>query len=449
MVILGGGFGGLAAARGLARAPVDITLVDRSNHHLFQPLLYQVATALLPAPDIAAPLRSLLSSQKNCRVLLGQAEAIDPDRKEVRIDHGEVLTYDHLILATGLTHHYFGHDEWREHAPGLKTLSEAVEMRNRILLAFEVAERVTDPEARATLLTFVVVGGGATGVELAGQVAEISHQAMKDDFRRCDPTKARIILVEGAERIFRDYHPRLSERARRDLESLGVEVRTQTKVVHVDGDGVNLDSGDRISTHTVLWAAGVKASPLTAQLGTSLDPLGRVQTTPECTVREHDDIHVLGDLLHFEHKGQPLPAVAQVALQSGALVAKNIQRRLRGEPPRPFRYFDKGLMATIGYHRAIVESRGVRMSGYVAWLAWLVIHIVFLVTFRNRVFVMFRWFWASFSARRSSRVVFTDPTERAGALFEQSATRDLRTGPRPLSAALKRGQASAARDGSG
>lgn len=420
VVILGGGFGGLAAARVLGGAPVRVTLIDRSNHHLFQPLLYQVATALLPASDIAAPLRSLLASPDNVRVLLAEAEHVDIDKRLVVLDHDEQLEYDFLIVATGLKHDYFGHPEWERHAPGLKTLYEALEIRKRVLLAFEAAERVTDPEQKRAFLTFVVVGGGATGVELAGQLSEISRKALRRDFRTIDPSSARVVLVEGADRIFRDYHPSLSARAQRDLESLGVEVRTSTFVTKIDEEGVTLDDKDRIEANTVLWAAGVRASSITEQLDAELDDLGRVKVTPYCTVPGRDEIAVLGDLIHYPRKkdGQPLPAVAQVALQSGDLVARNILRRLKKQEPKAFEYFDKGLMATIGRNKAIVESWGMKISGLPAWLAWLFIHIAFLVGFRNRIAVMLQWIWAYVTNKRGSRVLFSHPKEQGPAVLD-------------------------------
>jgi len=425
VVVLGGGFGGLAAARALGGKPVRVTLVDRSNHHLFQPLLYQVATALLPAPDIAAPLRNLLSPHENVRVLLAEAQRIDVERRMVMLDHGEALEYDFLILATGLKHDYLGHPEWEAHAPGLKTLYEALEIRGRVLLAFEAAERLTDPAEKRAFLTFVVVGGGATGVELAGQLAEISQTALRRDFRTIDPSSARVLLVEGGDRIFRDYDPSLSARAQRDLESLGVEVRTSTFVTHIDDRGVTLGEAERIDAHTVLWAAGVKASSMAAELGAELDPMGRVKVTPYCTVPGRQEVAVLGDLIHLPSKrtGQPLPAVAQVALQSGKLVAENIVRRVNGEPPKPFEYFDKGLMATIGRNRAIVESRGLKMTGRPAWFTWLFIHIAFLVGFRNRLAVLLQWIWAYMTNRRASRVVFSHPKEQGPTALEPRAAR--------------------------
>jgi NADH dehydrogenase len=425
VVILGGGFGGLAAARALGGEPVRVTLVDRSNHHLFQPLLYQVATALLPAPDIAAPLRNLLSPHENVRVLLAEAQRIDVDRRMVELDHGEALEYDFLILATGLKHDYLGHPEWETHAPGLKTLYEALEIRGRVLLAFEAAERLTDPTEKRAFLTFVVVGGGATGVELAGQLAEISQTALRKDFRTIDPSSARVVLVEGADRIFRDYDSSLSARAQRDLESLGIEVRTSTFVTNIDDRGVTLGEGERIEAHTVLWAAGVRASSMSAELGAELDAMGRVKVTPYCTVPGRDEVAVLGDLIHLPSKrtGQPLPAVAQVALQSGKLVAENIVRRVKGEEPKPFEYFDKGLMATIGRNRAIVESRGLKMTGRPAWFTWLFIHIAFLVGFRNRIAVLLQWIWAYMTNRRASRVVFSHPKEQGPTALEPRAAR--------------------------
>ncbi|MGD8316107.1 MAG: NAD(P)/FAD-dependent oxidoreductase [Myxococcales bacterium] len=428
VVILGGGFGGLAAARVLGGAPVRVTLVDRSNHHLFQPLLYQVATALLPAPHIAAPLRNLLSEHENIRVLLAEAQRIDVEQSQVVLDHGEQLQYDFLIVATGLEHDYFGHPEWERHAPGLKTLYDALEIRTRVLLAFEAAERSSDPDERHAFLTFVIVGGGATGVELAGQLSEISRNALRRDFRNIDPTSARVILLEGGERIFRDYHPGLSARARDDLESLGVEVRTSAFVSHIDDQGVTLRDGDHIRANTVLWAAGVRATPLTAHLDAELDGMGRVKVTPQCTVPRHDEIAVVGDLIHFPRKkdGLPHPAVAQVALQSGKLVAQNILRRLAAKPPEPFEYFDKGIMATIGRNRAIVESWGMRMTGFSAWLVWLVIHLAFLVDFRNRIAVLFQWVWAYVTNKRASRVVFSDPKDQGAVVLDPASLRPTR-----------------------
>jgi NADH dehydrogenase len=447
VVILGGGFGGLAAARVLGSRPLRVTLVDRSNHHLFQPLLYQVATALLPAPDIAAPLRNLLAGYDNVRVLLADAQRIDVERREITLDHEETLNYDYLIVATGLKHDYFGHPEWEPHAPGLKTLYEALEIRNRVLLAFEAAERISDPDERRAFLTFVVVGGGATGVELAGQLAEISRNALRKDFTTIDPSSARVVLVEGADRVFRDYSLLLSEHARKDLASLGVEVRTSTLVTDIDETGVTLDDHSRIDARTVLWAAGVQASSLTRQLGAELDSMGRVKVTPYCTVPGRDEIAVIGDLIHFPSRkdGTPLPAVAQVALQSGKLVAHNILRRGRGEPPAPFKYFDKGLMATIGRNRAIIQSRGFQMTGFPAWLGWLFIHIAFLVGFRNRVSVFLQWVWAYVTNKRASRVVFMDPKEQGPAALEPRASRQ----PSPTEQATGRAGIPATRPTSG
>jgi NADH dehydrogenase len=420
VVILGGGFGGLAAARVLGNGPVRVTLVDRSNHHLFQPLLYQVATALLPAPDIAAPLRNLLSKYRNIRVLLAEAQRIDVEKRIVLLDHDEVLAYDYLIVATGLKNDYFGHPEWEPHAPGLKTLYDALDIRARVLLAFEAAERLTEPEAKRAFLTFIVVGGGATGIELAGQLAEISRNALRKDFTTIDPSSARVILVEGRDRIFHDYDPILSERARRDLVSLGVEVRTSTFVTGIDESGVSLGPHERIDAHTVLWAAGVRASSLTEQLGAECDDIGRVKVTPYCTVPGRDEVAVIGDLISFasEKDGKQLPAVAQVALQSGKLVAKNILRRCRGDSRAPFKYFDKGMMATIGRNRAIVESRGFKMTGFVAWLTWLFIHIAFLVGAEKRISVFLQWVWAYITNDRASRVVFSDPKEQGATVLE-------------------------------
>jgi NADH dehydrogenase len=404
VVIVGGGFGGLWAARALRKAPVRITLVDRRNHHLFQPLLYQVATAALNPSDIAAPIRSILRNQKNALVLFAEATGIDVPGKRVILDDG-ALTYDHLILATGATHSYFGHDEWAAHAPGLKTLEDAIGIRRRVFLAYEAAEREDDPARRREWLTFVVIGAGPTGVEMAGSLSEIARHSMPDDFRRIDPRHARVILLEGMDRVLPPYPPVLSEKARRQLERLGVEVRTGARVTGIDANGVTIGD-ERIATHTVVWAAGVEASPLARSLGVPLDRAGRVKVRADLTIPDRDDVVVIGDLAAFEQDGKLVPGVSPAAMQEGEHAARNIERALRGEPRLPFRYWDKGSFATIGRGAAVGEIlQKVRLSGVLAWLAWLVIHIFFLIGFRNRVFVLMHWAYSYVTYRRGARLI--------------------------------------------
>ena len=404
VVIVGGGFGGLWAARALRKAPVRITLVDRRNHHLFQPLLYQVATAALNPSDIAAPIRSILRNQTNALVLLAEATAIDVPGKRVILDGG-ALAYDHLILATGATHSYFGHDEWAAHAPGLKTLEDAIGIRRRVFMAYEAAEREDDPARRREWLTFVVIGAGPTGVEMAGSLAEIARHSMPDDFRRIDPRQARVILLEGMDRVLPPYPPVLSEKARRQLERIGVEVRTGARVTGIDASGVTIGD-ERIATHTVVWAAGVEASPLARSLGVPLDRAGRVKVRADLTIPDRDDVVVIGDLAAFEQDGKLVPGVSPAAMQEGEHAARNIERVLRGEPRLPFRYWDKGSFATIGRGAAVGEIlQKLRLSGFLAWLAWLVIHIFFLIGFRNRVFVLMHWAYSYITYRRGARLI--------------------------------------------
>jgi NADH dehydrogenase len=404
VVIVGGGFAGLQAASALARAPVHVTLLDRRNHHVFQPLLYQVATAGLSAPDIAAPIRRILRRQRNAEVLLAEVVAVDTDARQLRLADGGRLAYDRLILATGASHSYFGHDEWAPFAPGLKSLEDALEIRRRILLAFERAEREADPGARQPWLTFVVVGAGPTGVELAGTLAEIARHTLASEFRHIDPRSARIVLLEGAERVLPPYPPDLSERAARQLAGLGVEVRTRALVTEVDAEGVRV-GGERLAARTVLWAAGVAASPLGRSLGAPVDRAGRVRVQPDLTVPGHPEVFVVGDLAAVEQDGRPVPGVAPAANQMGRHAAHNVLRSLRGEPPLPFRYVDKGSLATIGRRAAVALIKGVRLSGFVAWIAWLGIHIFFLIGFRNRFVVLFEWAWAYFTYQRSARLI--------------------------------------------
>jgi NADH dehydrogenase len=412
VVIIGGGFGGLAAARGLGQGPVEVTLVDRKNHHLFQPLLYQVAAAGLSPAEIAYPIRRILWRQRNTRVVLAEAVSIDPAGRTIRLADGEI-GWDYLVLATGATHSYFGKDQWEVHAPGLKTLEDALEIRRRTLLAFEAAERERDPEARRAWLTFVVVGGGPTGVEMAGALAEIARHTLARDFRRIDPRTARVILVEAGERVLPAYPGQLSERAKEQLETLGVQVWVGGAVTGVDEGGVAIGA-DRVAARTVVWAAGVQASPLARSLGLPLDRAGRVRVAPDLTVPGCPGVFVIGDLALVEEDGRAVPGVAPAALQMGAHAARNVLRSVRGEPLVPFRYRDKGSLATIGRRRGVALIGRLRLSGLVAWLAWLGIHIFFLIGFRNRFVVLFTWAWAYFTYQRSARLIVGHGREGGG-----------------------------------
>jgi NADH:ubiquinone reductase (H+-translocating) len=403
-VILGGGFGGLNAARAFARANVSVTLIDHHNYHLFQPLLYQVATASLSPGDVASPIRWILRRQKNVEVLLAEAREIDPVNKRVVLDRG-AIAYDDLIVATGAAHSYFGHPEWEARAPGLKTLDDALEMRRRVLLAFEAAERETDPAKQRRLLTFVIVGGGPTGVELAGALAEIARQSLVHDFRRIRPESARIILLEGSPYVLPPFPDPLRDRARRSLERLGVEVRTDAIVIGIDADGVTVKPSEHISAETVLWAAGVAASPLAKSLGVPLDRSGRVTPEPTLALAAYPNIYVIGDLCAFTQDGKMLPGVAQVAIQQGTQAGRNVLRTLEGKPLEPFRYRDFGIMATIGRNSAVGDVFGLKISGFLAWVFWIFLHILFLVGFRNRIVVMTEWAWAYFSLQRRVRLI--------------------------------------------
>jgi len=416
VVILGGGFGGLAAARALDVPGVQVTLVDRSNHHLFQPLLYQVASAVLAAPDVSAPIRKLLWRQRNTTVLMADVQGIDVGRRRVLLDAGHLdhdyLEYDYLILATGMTHAYFGHDEWATHAPGLKTIGEALDTRRRILRAFEAAELETSPEARRAWTTFVVIGGGPTGVELAGALAEIAGRTLARDFRRFDPRTTRVVLIEAGPRLLPSFSEKSSDMARRQLEGLGVEVRTGTPVSNLGADSVEVGA-DVIATRTVLWAAGVKASPLTARLGVPLDRAGRVPVEPDLSVPGHPEIFVVGDLIAMMQDGRPLPGVAQLAMQSGRHAAHNVALAVESKPRQPFKYVDKGSMATVGRHRAVAEIGKLRFSGFTAWLLWLIVHLLSLVGFRSRLAVLIEWAFSYFTWQRRSRVILEMPHEPA------------------------------------
>ncbi len=413
VVILGGGFGGLAAARGLRRAPVRVTLVDRRNHHLFQPLLYQVATAGLNPSDIAEPIRRILRKQRNANVILAEAASIDLPGKRVILADGEVA-YDFLIVATGATHSYFGKDEYARVAPGLKTLEDALEIRRRVLLAFEAAEREPDAARRVAWLTFAIVGGGPTGVELAGALGEIAHHALARDFRNIDPSSARIVLLEGGLRILPTFPPDLSEAAVRQLARLGVEVRASAHVSGINAEGASIGAGgERLAAQTVLWAAGVAASPIARSLGVPLDRAGRVLVRSELTVPGRDEVFVIGDLAALEQDGAPIPGVAPAAIQEGVHAARAIVRALRGEPRLPFRYANQGMLATIGRAAAVADFGRVRLSGLLAWWAWLVIHIAKLIGFRNRLLVLFGWAWTYATYDRGARLITGGPETRA------------------------------------
>ena len=409
VVILGGGFGGLYAAKALKRAPVDLTLVDRRNFHLFQPLLYQVATGSLSPGEIASPLRAIFRRQRNTRVFLGEATDLDVDRRKVILNFGE-LDYDSLIVATGSTDSYFGHEDWSNIAPGLKSIEEATQIRHKILYAFEAAEEEEDPAIRREWLTFVIVGGGATGVEVAGALGEIAHDTLRRDFRSIRPEAAEIVLVEGSPRVLMSYPPDLSAKAEASLHRLGVTVRTNTMVTDVASDGVTIKSPaglERIAARTVIWAAGVKASPfgrvLEHRAGAQLDRTGHVTVNPDCSVPGHPEIFVIGDLANIH--GYKLPGVAQVAMQEGGYVAKLIQKRLRGETLPPFHYFDKGSLAVIGRAAAVADIFGFHISGLLAWLTWLFVHLMYLVEFSNRVLVFIHWGFLYLTFNRGARLI--------------------------------------------
>ncbi len=412
LVVIGGGFAGLWASRALAKAPLRITLIDRRNHHLFQPLLYQVATAGLSSPDIAAPLRHILGKQRNIEVRLGEVVAIDKHARQVQLGDGTQIAYDMLLVASGATHAYFGHDEWAADAPGLKTLDDALYLRRKLLLAFERAEAEPDPAKRAAWLSFAIVGGGPTGVELAGTLAEIARHTLKNEFRRINPADAKVRLVEAGPRVLSSFPEVLSLKARRQLEKLGVEVLTGTPVSHIDGQGFQL--GDtHVPARTVVWAAGVAASPLARTLDVPLDRAGRIQVEPDLTVPGHPEIFAGGDLVALmQANGRPVPGVAPAAKQMGTYVAQVIRARLAGKPaPAPFRYKDQGNLATIGRMAAIVHVGKLQLSGLLAWWFWLAAHVFFLIGFRNRLVVLLNWAVAYWSYQRSARIILGDADE--------------------------------------
>jgi len=405
VLIVGGGFAGYNAAKVLGHAGgVGVTLIDKRNYYLFQPLLYQVATAGLSPADIAAPLRSMLSEYPNVSVLLGEVRRIELDRNVAITDFGE-FSYDYLILCCGATHSYFGHDEWEEYAPGLKTIEQATEIRRRILLAFEQAERVTDPEERRKFLTFVVVGGGPTGVELAGAIGEMSRFTLAKDFRSINATLARIFLIEAGPRILPTFSESQANRAVRDLERLGVQVWTSSPVTAIDSDGVQAGK-DRLRSGTVLWAAGVQASPLGKLAGLEVDRAGRVLINPDMSAPGHPNVFIAGDQSVFVHQtGKPLPGTAPVAMQQGRYIARTILAEMKGAPRQPFHFVDKGQMATIGRSKAILEIGSFKLNGWLAWVAWLTIHIYYLTGFKNRLLVVLQWAWSYITFKRGARLI--------------------------------------------
>jgi NADH dehydrogenase FAD-containing subunit len=409
IVIVGGGFGGLAAAKALRKTNAQVTLIDRQNHHLFQPLLYQVATSVLSPGQIASPIRGILRNQRNTTVILGDVTGVDADRRRVFVDsvdrEGIAVEYDYLILATGASHSYFGHDEFARFAPGLKSLADAVSIRNRILLAFEQAETEEDPHNHRDLLTFVLVGAGPTGVEMASALADLVSRALRSEFRRIDPTSARIILIDMGTRVLGSFAESLSAVARRRLEKLGVEVRLGHGVDHIDAGGVVV-AGERIASKTVIWTAGVAPSPAGTWLKAATDRAGRVRVQPDLTVTGHPEIFVVGDTASLDRDGHPLPGVAQVAMQQGRYAGTLIHRRLGGKPmPPPFRYFDKGSMAVVGKGFAVLESGRFRLSGFLAWMAWAAVHLEFLSQSSLRVSVFVQWVWTYLTGQRGSRLI--------------------------------------------
>lgn len=405
VLIIGGGFAGLNAAKGLGNvADVEVTLVDRSNHHLFQPLLYQVAMAGLSPADIAAPIRSMLSRYRNIRVLQGEVQSLDLNRKVAVADFGEV-PFDYLILACGARHSYFGHDEWEEHAPGLKSLEQATEIRRRVLSAYERAESTKSPDERKRLLTFVIVGGGPTGVELAGAIGEMSRFTLAKDFRNIDSTQARVILIEAGQRILPMFSEQSASKVARDLEHLGVQVWSASAVTKIDADGVEIGT-ERIRAATVLWAAGVQASPLGRATALEVDRQGRVLVEPDLSVKGHPNVFVAGDQASFVHQtGKPLPGTAPVAMQQGHYLARTIRDDVASKPRQPFHFVDKGQMATIGRSRAIVEICKLKLAGFVAWVLWLIVHIYYLTGFKNRLLVVLQWAWSYLTFHRGARLI--------------------------------------------
>jgi NADH dehydrogenase len=429
VIIVGAGFGGLAAAKALRKTPAEVILIDRSNHHLFQPLLYQVATAVLTPSQIATPIRSILRNQKNVTVIMGEVTGVDKERKQVLVSdadrHTVPLAYDYLILAPGATHSYFGHNEFEEFAPGMKTVADAVSSRNRILQAFEQAEAVQDPSRHRDLLTFVLIGAGPTGVEMAGALAILIQSSLKSEFRRINPASARIVLVDMAPRVLQTFSEDLSEAAKKRLEKLGVEVRFGHSVDRIDADGIVV-AGEHIASKTVIWTAGVAPSPAGKWLNVETDRAGRVRVQSDVTVPGHPEIFVVGDTASFEENGKPLPGVAQVAMQQGRYAGIVLHARIIGStPPGPFSYFDKGNMAVVGKGFAVLQSHKLRLSGFGAWLAWALVHLQFLATSSLRLTVFLQWVWTYFTGLRGSRLIVNhhapQPAKAAEAIPSKSA----------------------------
>jgi NADH dehydrogenase len=407
VIIIGGGFGGLSAAKKLKNKPVDVILIDKTNHHLFQPLLYQVATAGLSPAYIAFPLRSIFRKSKNVQVILGEVKRIDRKEKKVYLN-GESYFYDFLIVAVGAKHHYFGKDEWEKFAPGLKTLQDAINIRERILLAFEKAEKINDPDEQQKYLNFVIVGGGPTGVEMAGAIAEIAKKTLIEDFKKIDPSKAKIYLVEALPRILPSYPVELSQKAKEDLEKLGVKVLLNTRVTELTKNSVKLN-GKEIHAATIIWAAGNKANPLIQQLNCELDKIGRAVVSPYLHLKDDESVFVIGDAAAvFDEKGNTLPGVSPVAITEGRYVAKFILRKLKNKKIKPYRYFDKGSLATIGKAKAVADFGWIRFSGFFAWLLWVFVHIFFLIGFKNRFIVMIEWIFAYFTYQKSARLIVSE-----------------------------------------
>jgi NADH:ubiquinone reductase (H+-translocating) len=406
VVIVGGGFGGLYAAKELAEKNVSVTLIDRTNHHLFQPLLYQVATAGLSPADIAQPIRHILKEAKNIEVVMAEVDSIDVKSKQVHATKNLTFPYDYLIVAAGARHSYFGHEEWERFAPGLKNLEDALELRRRILKAFEGAETAKSEEERRAALTFVVVGAGPTGVEMAGAVVELARHTLAEDFRRIDPRSAHVLLVEGLSHVLPVFREDLSQSARTQLEGMGVEVRTGTLVKDVTDRGVTVNE-QFVPSRTVIWAAGNAASPIGKSLGAETDRAGRVVVNEDLSVPGHPEVFAIGDMACFKHQtGQPLPALSPVAMQMGRQAAKNVLSQVQGQKPTSFRYFDKGTMATIGRNKAVADLKFVRLTGYLAWLSWLFVHLIFLIGLRSRFLVFFQWTWAYLTYGRGARLIY-------------------------------------------
>jgi NADH:ubiquinone reductase (H+-translocating) len=427
VVIIGGGFGGLYTAKELAEKAVRITLVDRTNHHLFQPLLYQVATAGLSPADIAQPIRHILKEAKNIEVVMAEVDRIDTSSKQVHTAQGLIFPYDYLVVAAGARHSYFGHDEWERFAPGLKSLEDALELRRRILNAFEAAEMANSDEDRRAALTFVVVGAGPTGVEMAGAVAELARHTLAEDFRRADPRATRVLLVEGVSRVLPAFREDLSRSALKQLQSMGVEVRTGAMVKEVTNLGVTVNE-EFVPSRTVIWAAGNAAAPIGKSLGAETDRAGRVIVNEDLTVPGHPEVFAIGDMACFKHQtGQPLPALSPVAMQMGRHAAKNILSRLQGQKLAAFRYFDKGTMATIGRNKAIADLKFVRFGGYLAWLSWLFVHLIFLIGLRNRLMVFFQWTWAYLTYGRGARLIYGTFKPQVDKIKEQEQAAESRT----------------------